>query len=608
MNYTFADELSRKTHAGVSKSLVLTGSTCDLFFDGSKYVPLTSFLISRWTSSRNWIVIHYSSKGELKFLSAEGGDTAKTKLKEAWLRLYMQREFLELITSKDVSAKKVAEEKFEFYLNQASSNPSLALELMKQLCESSRSSLQTRVGEAERKGPLLLRENIIVLIEGADFIFPRANITQLSPVKEKCIQIAEGWFSDPNFMNSTDAVVLLAESKSLLHEKIAKLPQLLEIKIPFPDGEQRFQFVQHFNSQQPEGKKVQFFEDERTLAELTAGLSIYALQQLLRDAVYDGRKLEEEDVTSRVREFIEQELGTGVVEFKRPKQKFSDIVGNRRLIKFIEENLLSRLKSTGEDAVSGITVCGPIGAGKTFIFEVVASMTGRVVLVLKGFRSMWFGETDLIIERLRRLLCALSRVLIFVDEADAQFGGVGKDTHETERRATAKFHEMMSDPKLRGNVVWLWMTARIHLLSPDILRPGRAGDFIIPVLDPSDDERKEFVKWMLKGILELDEEKTKILVEKTKNYSAATYGAVRAELKARKETIKKFEDVVSLLEDFIPLDQSGVREYQTLQAKMHCTRRSLLPEYELEKFGGDVIRARDAWSERILELEQEGVS
>ncbi len=28
---------------------------------------------------------------------------------------------------------------------------------------------------------------------------------------------------------------------------------------------------------------------------------------------------------------------------------------------------------------------------------------------------------------------------------------------------------MMSDPKLRGKVIWLLMTARIHLLSPDIV-------------------------------------------------------------------------------------------------------------------------------------------
>ena len=93
-------------------------------------------------------------------------------------------------------------------------------------------------------------------------------------------------------------------------------------------------------------------------------------------------------------------------------------------------------------------------------------------------------------------------MLIFVDEADTQFGGVGADAHETERRLTGKIQAMMSDPALRGRVVWLLITARIHRLSPDIRRPGRAGDLIIPILDPEGPDRREFIAWAVRGFLE----------------------------------------------------------------------------------------------------------
>ena len=73
-------------------------------------------------------------------------------------------------------------------------------------------------------------------------------------------------------------------------------------------------------------------------------------------------------------------------------------------------------------------------------------------------------------------------------ELGDEFGGVGAETHSTERRLTGKIQAMMSDPRLRGRVIWLLMTARIHLLSPDIRRPGRVGDLIIPVLDPEGGE------------------------------------------------------------------------------------------------------------------------
>ena len=51
---------------------------------------------------------------------------------------------------------------------------------------------------------------------------------------------------------------------------------------------------------------------------------------------------------------------------------------------------------------------------------------------------------------------------------------------------------MMSDPKMRGKVIWLLVTARIHMLSPDLRRPGRVGDLIIPTLDPEGEDREAF--------------------------------------------------------------------------------------------------------------------
>ncbi len=177
------------------------------------------------------------------------------------------------------------------------------------------------------------------------------------------------------------------------------------------------------------------------------------------------------------------------------------MVGFTRLKQFLREEFIPRIRSSGPDALAGAAVAGPIGGGKTFIFEAAATALDMPVLVLKNIRSQWFGQTDVIFERLRRVLLALEKVLIFVDEADTQFGGVGQDTHETERRLTGKIQQMMSDPVLRGRVVWLLMTARIHLLSPDIRRPGRVGDLIIPVLDPEGEDRMEFLRWVLKAAL-----------------------------------------------------------------------------------------------------------
>lgn len=269
-------------------------------------------------------------------------------------------------------------------------------------------------------------------------------------------------------------------------------------------------------------------------------------------------------------------------------------------------------------------------SGKTFIFEAVAAELGMPVLVLKNIRSQWFGQTDVIFERLRRVLEALQKVVIFVDEADTQFGGVGKESHTTERRLTGKIQAMMSDPKLRGKVIWLLMTARIHLLSPDIRRPGRVGDLIIPVLDPRGEDREEFVDWVLSAIGSLprslqpdrcdDEEKQEVLAL-TDGYSAAAYASLRSYLKAQKKMHPgEHFDVVKIIGDQIPANIGPTREYQTLQALANCTRRSLIPDCVLEescpellkqiKQGKrvDILKAKAAWERKIKELEAQGIN
>ncbi len=245
-------------------------------------------------------------------------------------------------------------------------------------------------------------------------------------------------------------------------------------------------------------------------------------------------------------------------------------------------------------------MAGPIGGGKTFIFEAVASELDVPVLVLKSIRSQWYGQTDVIFERLRRVLEALEKVVIFVDEADTQFGGIGAESHSTERRLTGKIQAMMSDPQLRGRVIWLLMTARIHLLSPDIRRPGRVGDLIIPVLDPDGEDRMQFIRWVAKAVLESPSEADLAKIEElTPGYSAAAFASLRSQLKAA--DAGTIEQVVEIVNDLILPAIGPTRRYQTLQALLNCTRRSLLPDEKITEAN------REEWRQEILQLEIQGI-
>jgi len=287
-----------------------------------------------------------------------------------------------------------------------------------------------------------------------------------------------------------------------------------------------------------------------------------------------------------------------------------DIVGNSTVKRFLETELIPGFKSSGNSAISGAAVGGPIGGGKTHICEAVASELGIPVIVLKNIRSKWFGETDQIFERLRRLLETFYKIVIFVDEADTMFGDIQSD-HDTERRLTGKVQGMMSDPALKGRVIWFLMTARIHRLSPDIRRPGRM-DLILPILDPVGDDLKEFIKWILPTNLKKQWEESESqqknlifkLAEITDGYSAASFSLLKNQINNKQCTT--LEGIVAIAKDLILPDISETREYQSLQAQLNCTRRSLLNNSKASQmeFNSD----RKEWKKRILQLEAMGIS
>ncbi|MDE0637571.1 MAG: ATP-binding protein [Candidatus Poribacteria bacterium] len=597
-------------NSGTSRSIVLHGNIHDLFFveesEEEDYIPLLPFLTQSWDVP-GFLLIVYELNGPLRFLR----QTDREKLEKAF---YAWRGHTESSQRKTTSlfalpnrpehsnptADKSLDSSdglFEQYLNDAIGSPTLAFELLRQFCLISRAR--------DVHGEKLLSEKLLIIIEATDMLLPEGEIRSLNLADRHRISIVQDWISDSDFMKATDTAVFIAESKSLINSRIMRLPQVVDVEIQSPQVEERRHFISWFNrTQKPVNKELNLWGSQSQLAVLTAGLSIQALRQLLVSACYSGEKLRPDNVIEKVSEFIQTQLGEDVVEFKKPAHTLKDIVGNQKLIGFLRTQIIPRLTSTGKDSISGLSVCGPIGSGKTFIFEGLAGELDIPVLVLKNIRSMWFGQTDVIFERLRRLLMALVNVLIFVDEADTQFGDVGRDAHATERRLTGKIQAMMSDPQLRGNITWLLMTARIYNLSPDLRREGRVGDIVIPVLDPTGEDRETFLRWTLSNVFsdEIPDEAFKLLLSLTEGYSAASFASLRADLEAAKNRNGKLsiDEIVDVISDRILPNIGPIRQYQTLQAFLNCTRKSLLPgDYSPE--------VRDSWLKQIAQLEAMGV-
>jgi hypothetical protein len=582
VNYAFYTRLAEILNSGQSRSVLVSGNVYDLYDDGQQYVPLMSFLAEKMRTD-SLVRIVYEQNGPLRVLDHPD------KLKNAWIAwksgLDPDTLLLKGLQNRGPSEFDRLVAEYDALLRDAIGNPTLALEVLRQLTICSRTHLAP---------------DLLILIEAADMLIPSGSgdVASMNDKQLHRIMIVQDWFNDPQFMNGGDAVVLLTESRSLVHPRVSRLPQVMAVETLSPDTQQRLAYVRHFTEKAQFAPK--FWSTPEDLAAFSAGLSIHAIKQLLTRASYTREPLRPDDLIEKVQEFIQSQLGEDVVEFKKPTHTLEDVIGFSNLKAFLREELLPRFRGPRDKAISGAAVAGPIGGGKTFIFEAFATELDMPVLILKSIRSQWYGQTDVIFERLRRVLQALERVVIFVDEADTQFGGVDSNTHETERRLTGKIQAMMSDPALRGRVFWLLMTARIHLLSPDIRRPGRVGDLIIPVLDPVGDDRRHFARWVLEAVLpDPAEEQVEQMLDLTEGYSAAAYASLRSNLKARETAT--MDEVARVVADLLPPDIGDTRRYQTLQALINCTRRSLLPDPTVSE------EQRERWQAELRALELRGV-
>jgi hypothetical protein len=92
------------------------------------------------------------------------------------------------------------------------------------------------------------------------------------------------------------------------------------------------------------------------------------------------------------------------------------------------------------------------------------------------------------------------------------------------------------------------------------------------------------------------------LEQLTTGYSAASFASLRSELLAKAKGGKlSIEAVIEIVNDHLPPAIALARRYQTLQALVNCTRRSLLPDPNVTD------EDREKWSEELRKLEAMGI-
>ena len=477
-------------------------------------------------------------------------------------------------------------------------------------------------------------EGIALVLPHAGDLVPNAETTFLSVEERGLLEILHDWSLGGLLLQRNHIVVLVCASLAEVHASLNTNPRVAAIEVALPDEAARAQLIAQSAPHMPAAQQaliaqhtagLRLLEIDGIVAEQpAAGLSeaerkALALQ-LLGDApdaaqraemyagVTAGKTREEiaflilgesapaqgEDPTAamlgiigtRKREIIQRSCGD-LIEFLDPKHGL-EAVGGYAQIKAELMKIAATIK-TGDRKLApmGLLAVGPMGVGKTFVIKAFLKEAGLPGVVLKNFRSKWVGSTESNLERVLKIVRAMSPIALVIDEGDRSFGsGEGAETDGgTSSRVIARIKDFMSDPENRGHVLTILMTNRPDKLDVDIKRPGRLDRKIPFFYVDSAEDRLRIVGAILgrNGAALPDGGDAELLraLDPLAGYSNADLEAVAllaldiARTEAAALSVSHLQQAIA---DFIPPQHSDTLQLMELLAVQESSRRSLLPE------------------------------
>jgi ATPase family protein associated with various cellular activities (AAA) len=318
---------------------------------------------------------------------------------------------------------------------------------------------------------------VALIIRGADQLLPadgngfeHGSLTSL----------VRDWAATAPFAQLSFASLLIADNLNDLEPLIAFSPHTSRVRIPLPAVAELQAALTMLQKQY--ATAIPADSNLASLAGALSGVSVSALEQLAKMRSHGQQALLPTDLANVKKEMVERDA-PGLVEFIDSKRTLEDFHGQDGLKKWLRQDVALWRAGDLKALPMGYLVCGPIGTGKTFLVECLAGEAGAPVVKLKNFRDKWVGSSEGNLEKIFRLIRALGRCIVFIDEADQSLGR--RDSGSGDSGLSGRLYSMiaqeMSDTGNRGRIVWILASSRPDLIEVDLKRPGRV-DVKVPLL------------------------------------------------------------------------------------------------------------------------------
>jgi hypothetical protein len=317
------------------------------------------------------------------------------------------------------------------------------------------------------------------MLDTAELIVPTTDMG-FSYETNTIILLIREWANDSLINNHAVASFLLTENLNDLHPLIANNIHTGKIKIPLPDAETIKQALEFLKPKYAQA--LAFYEGRlETLAQQLVGAGLSAIEQLIKTAEYQKEQIKPDKLVDLKKNMVEQDY-SGLIGFIESKRNLDYIQGHEKIKAWLRQDIALWSQNDLKAMPMGYLLCGPVGTGKTFFVECLAGEAGVPVVKLKNFRDKWVGSTEGNLEKIFRLLHALGRCIVFVDEADQALGRRESSSGDSNvsGRVYSMIAEEMSNTDNRGKIIWILASSRPDLIEVDLKRPGRV-DVKIPL-------------------------------------------------------------------------------------------------------------------------------
>ncbi len=308
------------------------------------------------------------------------------------------------------------------------------------------------------------------------------------------------------------------------------------------------------------------------------GLGEREIEQLLNRACIINANISRDDVDLFISEKEQIVRRNAALEMVDVSENLGDIGGLDNLTQWLQRKgrIFSRLAEAndfGVDTPKGVLIVGMPGCGKSLCAKVTASIFKLPLLRLDlgSVFGKYLGESEANLRRALSLSEAISPCVLWLDELEKAFAGVGQTNADVTTRLFGYFLTWLQE---NTKPIFVIATANNIELPPELLRRGRFDETFF-VTFPTKKEREKILKIHLKKrSKKLSDNDIQSLAEKMDMFAGSDIEAVVKEAveaafvdgKAAL-TAKHFDDAIKNIKPLKKMASDLISKYEEMYKK-----------------------------------------